>query len=397
MDQAITNAVKKLAKEGLDKVEYPTGAKRSVEAAVSVAVRTSVAQNALQCEEDMLNEMDVNLVETSSHMGARPSHAEWQGKVFWRNYPEGNYENFYQATGYGTATGLGGYNCRYQFYAFFGEDDEETYEHIDETVNKQAYEMEQKQRSLERKIREWDRKKKILEAGGQDTTEAKKWKRYYQEQIKNLVDSSEGFLKRNYSAEKAYNTTPTSQKVSEVAQHKKGVKVDITEQAIDKVKDEAPKSYTTEQKYFTQGLRKALLYYSQQHNNSNEVGCVLNPSKLEASNYVKGLQDSVNLNSDTTANHMLLTAEKQSLEVIHNHPWLSYFSLADIAYFLKWDSIETLTIITNQGKIWYLRKTENFNRQDAYKKLAELSANHTGDELVAKFLKNSNNVGIERN
>ncbi len=101
-------------------------------------------------------------------------HAEWQGKVFWRNYPEGNYENFYQATGYGTATGLGGYNCRHQFYAFFGEDDEETYEHIDETVNKQAYEMEQKQRSLERKIREWDRKKKILEAGGQDTTEAKK-------------------------------------------------------------------------------------------------------------------------------------------------------------------------------------------------------------------------------
>lgn len=164
-----------------------------------------MAQNALQCEEDMLNEMDVNLVETSSHMGARPSHAEWQGKVFWRKYPEGNYENFYQATGYGTATGLGGYNCRHQFYAFFGEDDEETYEHIDETVNKQAYEMEQKQRSLERKLRKWDREKKILEAGGQDTTEAKKWKRYYQEQLKNLIDSSDGFLKRNYSAEKAYN------------------------------------------------------------------------------------------------------------------------------------------------------------------------------------------------
>lgn len=202
LDQAVTNAVKKLANEGLDKVEYPTGAKRSVEAAVSVAVRTSVAQNALQCEEDMLDEMDVNLVEVSSHMGARPSHAVWQGKVFWRKHPEGNYQNFYDATGYGTTTGLGGYNCRHQFYAFFGEDDEQTYEHIDETTNNKAYEMEQKQRSLERKLREWDRKKKILEAGGQDTTEATRWKRYYQEQIKNLVDSSDGFLKRNYSAEK---------------------------------------------------------------------------------------------------------------------------------------------------------------------------------------------------
>lgn len=206
LDQAVTNAVKKLANEGLDKVEYPTGAKRSVEAAVSVAVRTSVAQNALQCEEDMLDEMDINLVEVSSHMGARPSHAVWQGKVFWRKHPEGNYQNFYDATGYGTTTGLGGYNCRHQFYAFFGEDDEQTYEHIDETTNNKAYEMEQKQRSLERKLREWDRKKKILEAGGQDTTEATRWKRYYQEQIKNLVDSSDGFLKRNYSAEKAWSS-----------------------------------------------------------------------------------------------------------------------------------------------------------------------------------------------
>lgn len=207
-DQAATNVIKKLAKEGLGEVTYPTGARRSVESAVRVAVRTSVAQNALKCEEDMLDDMDINLVEVSSHLGARPSHAVWQGKIYWRNHPEGNYENFYEATGYGTATGLGGYNCRHQFYPFFGDGDEQTYYHIDETVNQKAYEMEQTQRSLERKLREWDRKDKILTAGGQDNTEAKKWKNYYKQKLNELVKSSGGFLKRDYSAEKAWSNLP---------------------------------------------------------------------------------------------------------------------------------------------------------------------------------------------
>lgn len=206
-DQAVTNAIRKLAKEGLGEVTYPTGAKRSVEAAVRVAVRTSVAQNALKCEEDMLDDMDINLVEVSSHLGARPSHAVWQGKIYWRNHPEGNYENFYEATGYGTATGLGGYNCRHQFYPFFGEGDEQTYYHIDETKNEQFYQMEQQQRALERKMRKWDREEKVLKAGGQDTTEARKWKRYYKEKINDLIKSSNGFLKRDYSAEKAWSNT----------------------------------------------------------------------------------------------------------------------------------------------------------------------------------------------
>lgn len=204
-DQAVTNAIRKLAREGLGEVTYPTGAKRSVEAAVRVAVRTSVAQNALKCEEDMLNDMDINLVEVSSHLGARPSHAVWQGKIYWRNHPEGNYENFYEATGYGTATGLGGYNCRHQFYPFFGEGDEQTYYHIDETKNEQFYQMEQQQRALERKMRKWDREEKVLKAGGQDTTEARKWKSYYKNKIDDLIKSSNGFLKRDYSAEKAWS------------------------------------------------------------------------------------------------------------------------------------------------------------------------------------------------
>lgn len=201
--EAVRMACEKLASQGLGTVEYPSGAHRSVEAAVRVAVRTSVNQNALQCEMDAINQLDINLVETSSHLGARPSHAVWQGKVFWLKTPDPRYQNFYEATGYGTGEGLGGYNCRHSFYPYFEELGEQTYEHIDETKNAKYYEMEQKQRYLERQLRKWDRREHVLKAGGQNTTKAARWKSYYRSQIKTLVDNSGGFLKRDYSAEKA--------------------------------------------------------------------------------------------------------------------------------------------------------------------------------------------------
>ncbi|MDY6281845.1 MAG: phage minor capsid protein [Erysipelotrichaceae bacterium] len=203
-DEAVANACQKLAREGLGMVEYPSGAHRSIEAAVRVAVRTSVNQNALQCEMDAIKKMGINLVQTSSHLGARPTHAVWQGKIFWLNKEDPRYENFYEATGYGTATGLGGYNCRHSFYPYFEELGEKTYEHFDEEKNREYYEQEQKQRALERKLREWDRREQILKAGGQNTAEASRWKRYYKDQLDDLVKNSNGFLKRDYAAEKAY-------------------------------------------------------------------------------------------------------------------------------------------------------------------------------------------------
>lgn len=90
----------------------------------------------------------------------------------------------------------------------------QAYHHIDETLNKEAYDMEQKQRSLERKLREWDRKEKILNAGGVDSTEAKRWKSYYKKKLDEHVKSSHGFLKRDYAAEKALAKGKTSKSSS---------------------------------------------------------------------------------------------------------------------------------------------------------------------------------------
>lgn len=202
-DQAVKLAIQELTKNGIGVITYESGARRTVESAVRLAVRTSVNQNALTCEEDMLNELGVNLVETSSHLGARPSHAEWQGKVFWRLHPEGDYDNFYEATGYGTGEGLGGYNCRHSFYPYFPEIGQ-TYKPYNQEENEELYKLSQEQRYHERKMREWDRKKQILEAGGLDTTAADNRIRQHAEAISETLKASNGKLKRDYSAEKGY-------------------------------------------------------------------------------------------------------------------------------------------------------------------------------------------------
>lgn len=206
LDQATANTIDKLCREGLTKVFYPSGAQRSIEAAVRLAVRTAVNQNALACEKSVIDELDINLVQTSAHMGARPSHAAWQGKVFWVNYPEGNYENFYEATGYGTGAGLGGWNCRHSFTAYFPGISEDYNKPVNPRENDRIYQMEQRQRSYERNMRKWDRERRVKAVAGLDTTKEDYWYKYNKMRLKELVDTSNGYLKRDYSAEKIGGT-----------------------------------------------------------------------------------------------------------------------------------------------------------------------------------------------
>lgn len=110
--------------------------------------------------------MGGNLVETTSHMGARPEHALWQGQVFWRKKKYKNYRNFEQATGYGTGAGLGGWNCRHSFYPFFEEISSQAFKKYRLGENEGFYELtQQQQRYNERKIREWMQRANICKAG----------------------------------------------------------------------------------------------------------------------------------------------------------------------------------------------------------------------------------------
>ena len=161
---AIRNAVKKLVDSGIRYVDYDSGWSNKVDVAARRAILTGVNQMSNKLSEMYADKMDCDFVETTAHSGARPSHSIWQGKVFCRSGKSKEYPDFVSSTGYGTGPGLGGWNCRHGFHAFYPGISIPTYtkeqlKNIDpppfEYKGKTYtyYEATQKQRQLERNIR----------------------------------------------------------------------------------------------------------------------------------------------------------------------------------------------------------------------------------------------------
>lgn len=184
---AVKQAVDSLADE-MPEITYPSGHTDSLEVAARRAVLTGVNQTAGKLQEARMAEMNVEFVETSAHGGARPSHAEWQGRRFHRggavDYLGKHYPDFEQATGYGTGAGLCGWNCRHTFFAVFpelGDPPTWTEESLQELNARNIeyngklytqYEVNQMQRARERNVRKWKKRYLAESAAGSDTTDS---------------------------------------------------------------------------------------------------------------------------------------------------------------------------------------------------------------------------------
>lgn len=179
-DFAIKNAIRQVAKEGL-KVQYPTGHVDKLDVAVRRAVLTGVNQSAAELNMMYADEIGADLVEVTAHMGARPSHAVWQGGIYSRSGKNSSYPSFIESTGYGTGDGLCGWNCRHSFHAYYEGSprtyskeylenlDKDVYEYRDKTYTN--YEAGQKQRAYERAIREEKRYLAGLNAAYKETSD----------------------------------------------------------------------------------------------------------------------------------------------------------------------------------------------------------------------------------
>lgn len=184
---AVKQAVDSLADE-MPMVTYPSGHKDSIEVAARRAVLTGVNQTTGKLQVARMDEMGCEFVETTAHGGARPSHAEWQGRRFHRggavDYKGRHYPDFEAATGYGTGAGLCGWNCRHTFFAVFpelGDPPQWTQEQLRELNARNiewngkkytAYEISQMQRARERNVRRWKKRYLAEDAAGLDTTDS---------------------------------------------------------------------------------------------------------------------------------------------------------------------------------------------------------------------------------
>ena len=183
-------AIQQLCRDGIKVVTYPSGHQDTIEVATRRALLTGINQTALNAQDQLLLDLGGDLVEVTAHAGARPSHAEWQGKVFSRWGKTPGYVTLEAGTGFGTGPGLGGWNCRHSYHPFFEgytpaytQEQLEAYNAKKYTYNGKAlteYEAMQQQRYFERGIRRWKQEYLAAEAGGYDSTEAavrlKQWR-----------------------------------------------------------------------------------------------------------------------------------------------------------------------------------------------------------------------------
>lgn len=184
---AVKSAVDSLA-DTMKYVTYPTGHTDTLEVAARRAVLTGVNQTGAKLQVARADEMGVEFFETTAHGGARPSHAEWQGRQFHRggavDYMGKHYSDFEAATGYGTGAGLCGWNCRHTFFAVFpelGDPPAWTRDQLEELNARNIeyngkqytrYEINQMQRARERNVRRWKKRYLAETAAGVDTTDS---------------------------------------------------------------------------------------------------------------------------------------------------------------------------------------------------------------------------------
>lgn len=178
---AVCEVLDRYAESGV-MVEYPTGTKRSLEAAVRCCIVTSMNQTAAQVTNVYIAQNKIEYVLVSAHPGARydkkdptgiSSHDHWQGKAYKIIGSEPGFPNLLESTGYtinletgkGTVVnllGLHGYNCRHS-HGPWRKDmvnkylDENGNVNINADESQKLYDLQQKQRLLEREIRKTKR------------------------------------------------------------------------------------------------------------------------------------------------------------------------------------------------------------------------------------------------
>ena len=183
---AIREAISEVSRYGTH-VVYKGGRKMTVEAATRMCVLTGINQANAEITLTECANAGLRTVLVSSHIGARytdkdepANHQSWQGKIYSisdsllekMGYEEpkknifGKIKDFFQkfrkqkkypdleeVTGYGTVQGLCGANCRHTMHMHY-PGNSNPYKDYDNEENKKKYDLFQKQRSKERRIRE---------------------------------------------------------------------------------------------------------------------------------------------------------------------------------------------------------------------------------------------------
>lgn len=414
---AMRQCIKEMTDKGIPAFVDKRGREWSPEAYVNMAIRTTAANTAQQAQFDRMDDYGLNLVEVSSHSGARPKCAKDQGKIFNRSGGGGYTTDLHgrkiryyawSESSYGEPDGILGINCGHQIYPFTPGVSYQTYFPEPEEENAEAYKKSQQQRELERRVRKSKRECMMLDTAG-DPEGA----RQAQQLLKQRQDALRQFCGDNGLRYKPDRTAVADYKKSvagyvppdqtERIRKLNGLDVDksggsgiiikeqskepiteITDKAIESVPKIKIDGYTDKQCELIQQHHKELLKYSRDNNDSKEVAFVMDSSMSSRKEFV-GSDDKLDFGSELYG---------KDLFVMHNHPRNSSYSITDLIFFRNNTNVKTLTIIKNSGGVEFITKTSEFDGNKykleydrLYKKIVLTGTESEKDKFVRTFLR----------
>lgn len=162
---AVRQCIKEMSERGIPAFVDAGGRQWSPEAYINMDVRTTCSNVAHEAQFTRMDDYEIDLLETSSHAGARPKCSLDQGKIFSRSGKNKKYPAW-KTSSYGEPDGILGINCGHFIYPYIEGVSVQRYFPYDKEENDKLYKQKQEQRRLERDVRAAKREVSMLNAAG---------------------------------------------------------------------------------------------------------------------------------------------------------------------------------------------------------------------------------------
>lgn len=352
MERGIT----RLANSGLETIDYISGTKTTIDAALRrhIVSQANQARNRLLMQR--MDEWEWDLVFVDAHFGARPSHAEWQGKVYSRSGRSTEYPSLVDATGYGTVTGLCGANCYHYMtpyvpgYSQLPDMDYSEQERITGMTSDEYYAATQKQRRYERLIRSQKREISYLQEVRADAVKQRIRLGELQDKLRQFTHDNH--LRRDYERERAW--------------------------AVSK----QPRALKAPQTYTASAITTGSEFASNSWSFTREYGAILDKDGNVIGDVITGKETSITLS-------LPKGYKWEDLQVTHTHPYEygGTFSTGENGqgdiYHLTHANLISHTAICHEGT-YHIERTENSKPMEFYKaaRAAEIKADAEAFDIV---------------
>ena len=352
--EAFRDAINTIIESGAT-VTYPSGHTDTIETATLRCIRTGVSQATAQITDARMDEMDWDIILVSSHLDARvtdrndfTNHYWWQGKFYSKSGKDARFPPF-SICGEGNVQGIHGANCRHSHGP--GDGEFNPYEQYDSEENRKEYELQQRQRLMERRIRENKREciglKQGIDSAKTDASKALLQKDYDKASAK-LQKRNEAynqFCKENdlkklneritiaqWDRQQAAQARVAAQKEGKASREESKRKYDST--AI------SPSVKTSEYRKLYNNLDEPAKMQRIAHNAARNMLVHRDGTKYEDLAYINSQTGEIMVRNDYNVENevvpskrmmrMIARSPDNSIIAIHNHPGSTVPSITDI-------------------------------------------------------------------